>query len=104
MASLTLKQHDNWPPLNATLSDAVGPMDLTGATVKLILVGVTVTITGACTLVDAVNGVVRYTWANGDLAVAGDYSGEFEVTFSTGKIETFPSDSYFTLTVKADLG
>ena len=104
MADITFKQHDNWPPLDAVLSDADGPMNISGATVKLILVGKTVTITGNCSLVSETGGQVRYTWANGDLAVAGDYNGEFEITFPTGKIETVPNAGYFTLTIKEDLG
>ena len=105
MADLTVKQHDTWPPVRATLSDASGPIDLTGATqIKLILKGATVTITGNCTVVSAPAGTVSYTWAAGDTAVAGDYQGEFEITWPGGKVETVPNDSYLAVTIKADLG
>lgn len=106
MASdIYMKQHDSWPPLTATLTAAGAALDLTAATqVKLILKSTAYTITGICTITDAVNGVVKYTWASGDLANAGVYNGEFEVTYSGGRVETVPNNTYFTLEVVADLG
>ena len=102
---LTLKQHDTYPPLRATLSASDGPIDLTTATqVKVILRTDAVILTGVCTIENAPLGVVRYDWAVGDLAVAGDYDGEFEITWNTGRIETVPNDDYILFRVKADLG
>lgn len=107
MADLTIKQHDTWPPVEATLSDANGPVNLTGAAVKLILksagAGATV-VSGSCTIVSAVAGTVRYDWISADTASVNTLSGEFEVTWSTGKITTFPNDAYFSVEIKADLG
>lgn len=107
MADLTIKQHDTHPPIEATLSDANGPVNLTGSTVKLILksagAGSTV-ITGTCTIVSAAAGTVRYDWLAPDTASVNTLSGEFEVTWSTGKITTFPNDAYFSVEIKADLG
>lgn len=107
MADLTIKQNDTWPPIEAVLSDAAGPVDLTGAAVKLILksagAGSTV-ITGACTIVDAVAGSVRYTWLAADTASVNTLNGEFEVTWGDGNVTTFPNDAYFSVEIKADLG
>lgn len=101
----SIKQHDTWPPLQATLTDQDGPINLTNATaVRLIMKGSTVTVTGGCTVVDPVNGVVSYAWAVGDLAVADNYQVEFEITWNTGTIETVPNDGYMNVSVVADLG
>lgn len=42
------------------------------------------------TLVDAATGTVRYNWLEGDTQYAGTMQGEFEVTFPSGKVETYP--------------
>lgn len=34
------------------------------------------------------DGVVRFSWSAGDLDDAGNYEGEVEITFSTGKVQT----------------
>lgn len=105
MADLTIKQHDTYPPLTAALKTSGVAIDLTTATaVKVILKGATVTVTGTCTVTGASTGAVSYQWVTGDTAVADTYNGEFEVTWSDGKIETIPNDSYFTVVIKADLG
>lgn len=108
----TVKQHDTYPPLVATLSDLSGPVDLTTATaVKLIAVSLTHTITGACSISDPTNGVVSYAWVTGDTAFTGTYTLEFEVTWTGGGIQTFPngsgtdsSQNYKILYIVADLG
>ncbi len=108
MPDITIKQHDTWPPLKATLSDSVGPVNLTGATVKVILKDNNLisptTIIGNCTLVDAANGKVAYTWTAPDTANVNTFNGEFEVTWGDSTITTFPNVGYFTLAMVADLG
>lgn len=104
---MTMKQHDTYPPLTATLTDLNGPINLTTATsVKLILRddADAVTVSGTCTIVSAAAGTVSYTWITGNTDQVGSYKGEFEITWATGKIETVPNDSYFTFAVVADLG
>lgn len=106
MADVTIKQHDTYPPLAATLSDAVGPVNLTGSTVRVILkdrAGPTV-LAAACTITNAAGGKVSYNWLPADTAAARVYDGEFEVTWGDGTITTFPNDAYFSVEVKADLG
>lgn len=107
MADFTLKQHDTWPPIEATLSDQHGPLDLTGATVKLILKtagGSPTTVIGACTLVSPSSGIVEYVWVVGDTATVNTYQGEFEITWPDSTVSTVPNDSYFAVAVIADLG
>jgi len=106
MATLyTIKQHDNYPPLVLTLTDQNGPINLsTATTVKLILKSGTTSITGNCVITTPTSGIVTYNWGGSDTAVVGTYDGEVEITWNTGKIETVPNDSYFSITVMADLG
>lgn len=47
---------------------------------------------------------VSYTFVAGDLNTPGTYRGEWEVTFVSGKVQTFPSDSYHQINVLKDLG
>lgn len=107
--AFTIGQNDTWPPIQATLKGAEGdPVDLTGATVRvnmkaaggsLVLDNVTAT-----TLV-AANGTVEYSWQTGDTASAGNFTFEWEVTFSTGKIATFPNTAdKIDVTIVAELG
>jgi hypothetical protein len=107
MADLTIKQHDTWPPLRATLSDADGPVDLTTAdTVRFIYkepVGVTAVVR-VTTVTAATDGKIEYEWVAGDTAVATTYNAEFEVTWGDGEITTFPNAGYFTFEVTPDLG
>ena len=107
MADFTIKQHDTWPALSATLSDQSGLINLTTATtVKLILktASGSATITGTCAIDDAVNGEVSYAWVSPDTDTVNSYNGEFEITWSNGKVTTVPNDTYFTVEIKADLG
>jgi hypothetical protein len=100
----TIKQDDTYPALVATLSDANGPVDVTNATsIRLLLKGATAAVSGVMTKVTASAGIVSYDWQAADTAVPGDYKGEIEVTWPGPKVETFPNDSYFTVTVVADL-
>lgn len=107
MADYTIKQHDTWPPIEATLSDDVGPMDLTGATVKLLLKSAgagTTLVEGVCEIVSAAGGTVKYEWDPADTASVNTFSGEFEITWANSTITTVPNDGYFSVEIKADLG
>lgn len=107
MADFTLKQHDTYPPIDATLTDQVGPINLTlAASVKIILktVGGGSTITGTCTIVSAAAGTVRYQLTAIQTATVNTYQGEFEITWTNGDITTVPNNDYFSVEIKADLG
>lgn len=108
MSDFTLKQHDTYPPLVAVLSDANGVIDLTSATsVTLNLkAGSGSTLGGVCTIVaPAANGQVSYTWQTADTAAINTFQAEFQINWAGGvAISTVPNDSYFVVTVIADLG
>jgi len=53
---------------------------------------------------DRSTGKVSYAWAPTDLDTAATYKAEVQVTWNTGKKQTFPSDSYLEVNVIADVG
>jgi hypothetical protein len=87
---------DTAPPLRATLANADGPQDLTGATVVARLkrstdgevVQVTMDIDD-----DPTSGVVTHDWDPAETDEVLKYTVEFVVTFSGGGVETFPVES-----------
>lgn len=102
--SNTVKRGDTHA-ITLTVKDSAGlPVDLTGATVRL-LASITNSPDPAevlpATITDAVNGVVTHTLTGALLA--GTYQIEVEATIG-GVITTAPTDGYATLIVKADLG
>lgn len=108
MASdFTIKSHDQLPSIQATFSTAQGPVDLSSATsVKFIMkagVGGTIVVNAPAVIVTPASGVVRYDWLTADTATPGDYTAEWQVTWAGGKQQTFPTLTYHTVTILADL-
>ncbi|MGZ4745710.1 MAG: hypothetical protein ACXVYY_01370 [Oryzihumus sp.] len=107
MADFTIKSNDRLPSIQATLTDVNGSIPpLTGATVKFImrLAGSSGTPkVAALASADPATGIVRYDWAPGDTNTPGRYQGEWEVTYASGKEQTFPTLTYHDITVLADL-
>ena len=112
MADFTYKRGDTWPPLRLALREDVdgteSPVDLTNADSMRFLaesddglttIDKTATVDGTAT-----DGKVMVDWEVGDLDVVKEFNCEIEVTWNVGDIETFPNDSYFTLSVVQDLG
>lgn len=113
METFVIKRNDTRPSLEATLSDDNGPVDLTGASVKLAVKRVpscrddtapNVAFKKEGVIVTPAAGVVRYDWAVGDTAVVGNYRAEFEVTFADGGVWSFPSSGFIPVTIVEDLG
>jgi hypothetical protein len=51
--------------------------------------GARYTVDAVATVTDAANGWVSYDWADDDLsAPAGDYVAQWQLTYSTGKVQT----------------
>ncbi|MGQ0669342.1 MAG: hypothetical protein ACT4PO_06680 [Actinomycetota bacterium] len=107
MADFAIKKGDLEPAIKATLQDAAGAaVDLTGATVKFIMASLAATtpkILAAATITAATTGKVEYVWIGTDTDTDGRYRGEFEVTWASGKKQTFPSDGYVEIIVTEDL-
>ena len=103
MADFTIKANDRLPSIKATLS-----ADLTTALgVDFIMRAKTGSVTpkvnAAAVIEDAANGVVRYDWLAVDTNTPGEYQAEWEVHWPGPKTQTFPTTSYHTIAVLADL-
>lgn len=109
------KAGDRLPEFSATLRDANGPVDLTGAaSVKFIMrqvSGSTPVISAAAVIVSAVDGDVKYPTTAEDVALivaAGTpdtYYIEWQVTWTSGsRAQTFPNDGYQIARAEAQLG
>lgn len=79
--------------LNFTLQDSAGAaVDITGSTLKLKaqrIGAAALDIDASMAIVSGTAGTCKYTVASGQLATAGDYYAEIEVTFAGGKIVTY---------------
>jgi hypothetical protein len=58
---------------------------------------------GNVTVVDAVNGNVKYEFSSGDLDQPGRYRYEWEVTFGGGDVLTIPSSELEIIQVREEL-
>ena len=95
-ADYVVKQGDTANTLNAALTYNDGTaVNLTGATVKFVMRAYTAAnpaINAAATIVTPAAGTVSYTFTAADTATAGTYEAVFQVTFSGGTTQTFPTD------------
>lgn len=103
MSTLYLKKGDRLPKLQRTLYGADGlALNLTGATVSFSMRpsgSATLKVTdGACVLVDAANGIVRYDWGATDTDTAGTFVGEFRATIG-GLQTTVPGRGIVTVEI-----
>jgi len=99
-----IKRGDTSPSIKYALEPTT--TDLTGASVlfkmktdadvvKINRAGVVVTATGTPT--------VQYNWITGDTADSGYFYAEFQVTYSSGAIETFPNSDFITIQINKDI-
>ena len=113
MSDFTIKRNDLLPTLEAILKDADGnPVDLTDATDVVFHMreeeGAGLKIDGVAASFDAnpATGKVIYAWrtnGNKDTDTSGLFLAEFEVTWTGGKIQTFPSQGYISIQIVDDL-
>lgn len=100
------KQGDTYPPLRQTLTRSSGiPVELNASSVKFTMINENnrLVITDNANIIDAQRGIVEYQWKETDLSRHGAYFAEFEVTYSNGKVETFPNTGYIKIKVVPDL-
>jgi hypothetical protein len=107
VADYTIKAHDRRPSIQAILSSGDGPVDLTSADsvdfIMRLTGGGAIKVNDAAVVVVPTSGVVRYDWAAGDTDAPGQYQAEWEVTWEPGITQTFPTLTYHTVDVLADL-
>lgn len=110
--AFTLKQGDQRPLFVVALRDNVGEVgeaavNLTTAGTALfnmrLVGGATKISLGGAAITDAAGGEVTYSWGTADVDTAGTYEAEVEITWNDGKKETFPNDSYWTVTIVDDI-
>lgn len=96
MADIVMKLGDRLPSIEYVLVGTTGPIDLSqasGVSFNFELASQTGTVKGgACVIVDASGGKVRYDWAAVDTDTVGVYNAEFVANFA-GKEMTFPVES-----------
>lgn len=106
-----MKRKDHGRPIWFTVSDALGPVDLTNAT-SVVLVLRTQGGTPTIMEIGATKGPNQTTTGKGrayiaptatQSANAGVYDAEVEVTWSDSSKETYPSVGYKTFEIVADL-
>ena len=109
-----IKTGDTGSPFVTTLENSAGTaVDIQGASVLFKMAplsGGTLTLVGTCTVlqvgagtVDGSRGQVSFNWPTGGVATADWYRGEFEVTYMSGTIQSFPNSGYALISVEEDL-
>jgi hypothetical protein len=95
------------PLLESVLTDGDGnPANLTGATVRLKAVNTeteAVEVDTVASIHSNTGGVVRYQVMASEFDTVGLYQMEWEVTFPTGIVLTFPSEEFDYVKVSAGL-
>lgn len=105
-AVFMIKKGDTLPSLIAKFD---GMPDLTNATIVFNLknsaTGQMAVSRGTATFYGAAtDGVGEYDWQPGDTATAGMFEGEFEVTFPSGGVATYPNVGFIPVRINDDLG
>jgi hypothetical protein len=101
---ITIKQHDtkitfvDTPKVDGV---ALTSGDLVGCALSFLLKSATVSIKAAATITGA---TFSYDPVPADVSTIGTYQQEWEVVYPSGKILTFPNDSYNSVIIIADLG
>lgn len=108
MTDFVVKRHDTKPDLIATLTDSDGTIANLSTATSVKVIGSSrdtreVVFSRAPESATSL-GVVTMPLQTGDTATAGIINVEVEVTWPTGRIQTFPADGYLRMKVVADLG
>lgn len=111
----TIKRGDTASRIQATVENAGGTaVSIQNANILLKLApiaGGTLTLSAAA-VIDQVGdgsgtagamGQLHYSWGTADTAAAGLYCGEWEVTFASGAIQTFPNADPFLVAITEDI-
>ncbi len=97
-----LKQGDTHPPQVVALRyDDDTPIDLTGSTVRFMMIAASGTVVADrnVTVSNPSAGEVTIDWQAQETAEAGFYTAEFEITTSMGKKQRVPGDRYITVEI-----
>ena len=101
-----IKRNDLSPTIRVSLKDANGAyVNLNNATVLFKmqpLLGGSI-ISSSADIFDTSEATVEYIWQVGDTEDSGSYRAEFEVTYSDGKVESFPNSSFIRVEITDDI-
>lgn len=100
----TIKRGDTSPQLIYTLSPSVNLVGASAVFNMSAIGGGAVIDRVAASIEDSAAGVVGFAFTSAQTANAGTFWGEFEITYSDGKIETYPNNGYLSINIKPDLG
>lgn len=106
--AIVMKAGDTAPAVRVTLLDAAGdPVNLDDQPDVRFIVATrtqprTVIVDQPATVHPG--GEVTYAWQPGDTDQPGRYLAEFEVVYSDGTIQSFPTDGYIDCRIVDDLG
>jgi hypothetical protein len=105
MTLTVFKRGDIGQIFTDTLTAAGNPVDLSDCTVLWCLKNIQTREerTAPAIIVDAPAGDVEYVSQAADFTTAGVYRHEWQVTFTTGEVYTFPSAGWNTVQVVNDL-
>ena len=103
-----IKQNDTRPELDIFLRDDKDrSINITGSSVKFSMRNASTNVVkislAAVTTVSSTSGRVKYSFTSSDTDTAGNFDGEFQVTFVGGQVETFPNDGYIKVIVTDDV-
>lgn len=102
-----VKRNDTYGNVTEQLLDEnLAPVNLAACTVKFNMrtkTGAAAKVSANATIVSASTGIVRYQWQGTDTNTSGEYRAEWQVTFPSGQIQTYPNDGYSTITILPDL-
>jgi hypothetical protein len=103
--TVQLKRNDTKDTISYKVTNKDGSVvNLTGATVRFVMgKGKNLITNSNATIVNAVSGDVSYTLTDSDTLAAGTFNAEFEVTFSDGKVKTYPSNGYILVNIQANV-
>lgn len=107
-SSFHIKQNDTAPSIEAVLTDANGRVKsmANAAAVKFHMTsenGESLITDGIGMVVNATKGIVAYDWQAGDTSNTGIHNAEFEITYTSGQVETFPNTGYIRVIIKDEL-
>ena len=91
----------------ATLKDENGQIvEVTGASAKFHVAKLnssSVITDASATVTNGSAGTVEYAWSASDTDSIGTFRVEFEVTFPTGLVETYPNSGYISIQITDDI-
>lgn len=96
LTTVYMNQNDTGPDLRVVIKGADGvATDLTNASSVVfhmrLVNGTTLKVNASATIETAASGIVRYVWQSGDCDTVGLYDAEFQVTWTDGKVWTYPN-------------